>query len=322
MRILIAGNVQGDGGYEEAEICRLLAGELKRAGHTTDYFLLPYARNMLSLPEQILAYQLMQINDSDLLITVGYPACMLKHHNKICYLLQLEPMLAEYWDSKYGVLANYQYSKILENIMQSNAQALGAAKKLFVDSQILADDLRARYALTAKVLPYPVLSCQFADKQTKSKPYMLCETNLLPWQRVELLIELVEQEQTAYLQIFVPNADLIYEEYLQKLIEENKLTGQIEVLRRRAGITEITGAELIFIADYNSRRIPNILGLSLANNVPVVAMQDCGASAEILPVHNLVQEVNISLVWEQRKHFKQAKRINPDPEKFVEELLG
>ncbi len=322
MRILIAGSVQGDGSYEEAEICRLLAEKLKKAGHTTDYFLLPYGRNMLSLPEQILAYQLMQVNDSDLLITVGYPACMLKHHNKICYLLQLEPMLAEYWDFKYGVLANYQYSKILETVMQANAQALGSAKKIFVDSQLLADDLRARYALTAKLLSYPTLEPLPEVEQTKSRPYILCETNLLPWQRVELVLKLVAQETTACLKIFVPNADLVYKEYLQKLIDDRKLAERVEVIYRRAGLAEIAGADLVFVADYASRRIPNILGVAASLGVPVAAMQDCGAAAEFLPVHNLVQEVNIESVWEQIKHFKPVKKFSPNSEKFAGELLN
>jgi len=102
MKILVAGSVQGDGSYEEETLCNRIKKELEELGYTTDVFLLPYGRNMLSLPEQILAYQLLQINSCELLITVGYPACMLRHHNKVCYLLQTEPMLYEYWDNAYA----------------------------------------------------------------------------------------------------------------------------------------------------------------------------------------------------------------------------
>ena len=123
MKILVAGSIQGDGGYEEAALCGLIAAELRAAGHTVDHFMLPYERNMLALPEQLTAYSLLQINDCDQLITVGYPACVLNHPNKVCYLLQMEPMLAEYWDSQYGVLANRQYSDILQAVMHVNDQA-------------------------------------------------------------------------------------------------------------------------------------------------------------------------------------------------------
>ena len=41
MKILVAGSIQGDGGYEEAALCGLIAAELRAAGHTADHFMLP-----------------------------------------------------------------------------------------------------------------------------------------------------------------------------------------------------------------------------------------------------------------------------------------
>ena len=83
MKILLAGSIQGDGSYEEADLCVLLKHELRDAGHMVDCFFLPYERNILSLPEQLLAYRMLDINSCDLLITVGYPACILRHQNKV-----------------------------------------------------------------------------------------------------------------------------------------------------------------------------------------------------------------------------------------------
>ena len=85
MKILIAGSVIGSEGYEEWALVKALENELKKE-HEVDTFLLPFSRNFLTLPDQILAYRLLDVHSCDMLITVGYPACMLEHNNKISYL--------------------------------------------------------------------------------------------------------------------------------------------------------------------------------------------------------------------------------------------
>ena len=279
MKILVAGSIQGDGGYEEAALCGLIAAELRAAGHTADHFMLPYERNMLALPEQLTAYSLLQINDCDQLITVGYPACVLNHPNKVCYLLQLEPMLAEYWDSQYGVLANRQYSDILQAVMHVNDQALRTAKKVYAVSQLLCEDIQKTYSVPCTPALYPALECEGGAEDEDG--FILCETGLLPWQRPELILDAAAACRDVRMCIFVPNTNEVYWDYFQELARG--LGERVRLLRRRAGKADIQASRGIFLPDYQLRRITNLAACAIRWGKPAAVMADSGALLSLFP---------------------------------------
>lgn len=321
MRVLIAGSIQGDGSYEEEAICRCLCDSLRELGHTVDLFFLPYERNILSLPEQILAYQLLQIDEGDLLITVGYPACTLRHHNKVCYLLQTEPMLSDYWDSALGVLANYQYSQILFSVQKMEHQALHEARHVFCCSKRLSDEINRRYDLHSKPMLYPAI-VEAADTPVQDNedqtPYVLCESALLPWQREDLLFLLAEQMQV---RLFVPNAQPIYLETVQSRIKQCGLEERLVLTERRANRGELMRAEWIFIPDYHTGRISNTAVWGMSERKPLAAMEDCGALQEILPAENLLKKDELErLVLSERK-FLDTVSPSMDWSAFAKEML-
>lgn len=327
MKILIAGSVQGDGGYEEAALCRLLEQELRALGHTTDRFLLPYERNMLSLPDQLLAYSLFQISRCDQLITVGYPACVLRHPNKICYLLQMEPMLAEYWDSGYGVLANRQYSDLLHTVEHINRESLKTARRVCAVSHLLAEDISARYGVTCGELLYPALEDNEEKSDLKngdSGKYILCETNLLPWQRPELIVRLFSEENSNRdwnVRLFVPNSNVIYREELHRQIRAHALEERLMVYERRARKADFLNAAGIFIPDCQARRLSNAAVSAIQYCKPLLAMQDGGAVSQVLPRHNCLRPEDLPHVFERIHRFETAQCGLPEPKSFAEELL-
>lgn len=323
MNILIAGSVQGDGSYEEAELCLLLERELRAAGHMVDRFLLPYERNILSLPEQILAYSLLEIHSCDLLITVGYPACVLRHPNKVCYLLQMEPMLAEYWDSPYGVLANLQYSNLLFSVQDSNRSALREAKSVFCCSQLLAEDIQKTYEIQCRILLYPAL--EDTGGNDAEQVDVLCESSLLPWQRPELLLELFSAPKTREkrrAKLFVPNAHLIYREQIERLIARNGLSDCVMLVERRATETDVRNAEAVFIPDFRSRRIPNIALEAISCGKPVLCMGDAGAVASLVPAKNQVEEAALPGILIRMTALSAAADKLPNADTFAKELIG
>lgn len=282
MRILIAGSVHGDGGYEEEALCGLIAKELKAQGQETDFFLLPYGRNMLSLPDQILAYQLMDASDCDLLVTIGYPACMLKHPNKICYLLQTEPMLFEYWDSAYGVLANRQYANIRAMALEAERGALNSAKKVMCGSDLLQQDLKGRLGIDASTLLYPLLCDTQCSKpaEPSRQPYWLCESTLLPWQRPNEILNLFDRVSSGkeeMLRLFISNSDPIYVTELMRQISLRSWGDRVHVLHQRADMAAYQGSLGILHPEYNSRRISASAVAAMALGKPIVAYEDCGA---------------------------------------------
>lgn len=293
MKILIAGSVQGDGGCEEEALCALLARELTALGHQTDSFLLPYGRNMLTVPEQLLAYRLLEIYDCEMLITVGYPACILQFPNKVCYLLQTEPMLSEYWDSAYGVLANTQYDNIQKTVQNALRMSLGGETRVLCCSEILRNDLQ-KLGIAAKTLLYPALTfSEIEDRPEPEDSYWLCETSLLPWQRPEVVLELfsglLEKDRSLSLRIFVPNADPIYRGYLAELIAAQDFSDRVQVLESSASKADYAGAAGVLCPDYESRRISNSAVTALELGKPLLAGSDCGALATYAPMVELKQ---------------------------------
>ena len=323
MKILIAGSVQGDGSYEEAELSLLLEQTLRAAGHTVDRFLLPYERNILSLPEQLLAYRLLEIHSCELLITIGYPACMLQHPNKVCYLFQLEPMLAEYWDSPYGVLANRQYSDLLFSVQNATRDALQEAKKLFCCSSLISQDLERSYGLASRTLLYPALL--HCEERAAEQVDILCESCLLPWQRGDLLLQLFsapEVRKTHKAKLFVPNAHLIYMEEMRRQIRQNGLADCVELVEgQRASKEDVSSAGAVFISDYQSRRISNIALEAVSHRKPILCMEDAGALAALLPKQDLIAEAALPSAFRHLSALRVAEWEMQSADMFAKELI-
>lgn len=321
MKILIVGSIQGDGSYEEEALCLALKEELLDQNHTVDCFFLPYERNILALPEQILAYQLLQVGHCDCLITIGYPACMLKHHNKVSYLLQMEPMLGEYWDSAYGILANRQYSDLLQWVWKTERQALGEARKVLTVSKLLAKDLNERYGLTCQTAVYPPLECE-AKENEEPGGYVLCESSLLPWQRAERIVEVAVLQPDCRIHLHVPNAMKDYVEYIQNLIQEKHVEQQVKLIFARVGIQDMKQACGVFLPDYQIRRIPNIALCGMKNKKPVIAIHDGGALTEIVPVDNCIEMCDLPQLLKRMKREDTGLSEMVSWERFTKELLN
>ncbi len=283
MRILIAGSVNDYSCYEEEQLTASLAAELKNMGHTVDYILLPYKAEALSLPDQILAYRMLDVSTVELLITIGYPACFLSHPNKISYLLETAPMLHEYWDSEYGILGNYQYSQILIRLNDIEAQSFAQAKKVFCGSRLLAEDLNRRYGFTAEYQPLPLLSAKeiSGEQPAEGVRYFVTETCLLQNSRYYEFLEQLARNKDMNMYFFVPNADLVYSDSLTERISELRLEDRVKVI---AG--EPSDSFLIKSAGYlhfpcQSRRPESSLNRCAGLGVRIFMAEDCGAGAEL-----------------------------------------
>lgn len=292
MRILIAGSVIGNEGYEEEMLVKVLEAQLKKE-HTVDTFLLPFSRNFLSLPDQILAYQLLDAKNCDMLITVGYPACMLEHSNKIVYLFDMAPHFWEYWDSEYGVLCNNQYLNIRDTICKIDDKILSAAKKVFCNSKLLTQDLNERLSIHPRTLYCPTLDFEVSDF-VDGEEYIMTETNLLPYQRPELLIKVAEKLNKYKLKVFVSNANTVYTETLEKWLKNNNLSEKVVVINQTAGNKDYENAAAYITCDYNMRRISNSLSKAIKHGLSVFYADDCGAGLELLDNYNTKQKYNIN----------------------------
>ncbi|ADZ85489.1 hypothetical protein [Cellulosilyticum lentocellum] len=290
MKILIAGSLSNAGGYEEELLVKELEKEYKSMKYDVDSFILPFSRDILSLPEQILAYQLIDTNCCDLLITVGYPACMLSHPNKVIYLFERVPAFNEYYDSEYGVQASYQYEKIKNTISQIEKKVFLEAKKVFCNSKLLLGDLSIYMNVEKEVLYPPALEIEKNSNLTNSN-YIMIETDLLPYNRSELLITFAKCNTQYDINIFIPSENLVYYETMVKWIKSEKLGHQIKLIQQRATEEDYKNASAYVLMDYNNRRISNSIIMAMENQIPIIACKDCGASMELLVDYPLLKEI-------------------------------
>ena len=88
-RILIASNTD----FRHAEAISMLVNETKNilnCNNQIDTFMLPFNRNGDDIA-QMLAIKMLDVKDAcDVLITVDYPACLIRHERKICIYLESE----------------------------------------------------------------------------------------------------------------------------------------------------------------------------------------------------------------------------------------
>ena len=229
MNILIAASINEYSSIEDKELTSALTTELKKLGHKIDWFFLPFKPDPITVLDQILYYQMLDMSAAELLITIGYPAFALQHPNKIIYLFETMPSLHEYWDTEYGILGNYQYSQILINLNEIEFKFLTSAKKVFYNSKLLFDDLAKRYDLTG-VLGGVLYLPKFENEiKNSANNRFITESCLLQNSRYIELLENIKNIDNLNLDIYVPEAHKMNYDSLKRLIVSFKLGERVSI---------------------------------------------------------------------------------------------
>lgn len=288
MRILVAASVSGLCSYEET-LAKEVCADLKNKGYTADYFLLPYKDNVLNLPEQIMSYRMLDLSAADMVITIGYPACFLKHPKKYIYLLETAPSIHEYWDTEYGVLGNYQYSQILVAINQLERNTFEAAEHVFCASKLLQEDLNKRYQILSTVMYMPILPTVKKEGQAMISDHYICETYLPQYSR---MYDFVKQYNKSGIKdkfvIYIPYSSDVYKNAIEKIIEQFDLQQQISICEGNADDSVIRNANAAVFFPYEMRRPDNFLTRCLQLDIPIVAAKDSGFAKEMCGIENTV----------------------------------
>lgn len=280
MKILVAGSVNEYSCYEEEQLVKSVAKELKNAGHKVDDFILPYKPDALSLPDQALAYRLVDTSEAELLITIGYPACFMNHPNKICYLMETAPMLHEYWDTEYGVLGNYQYSQILVTMNNMEKKVLSEAKAVFANSALLSEDIFKRTGIKAELLLLPLLEPKEVSGKNGNGRYFVVETNLLQNSRYYEFVEQLSGLDDSEILMYIPNTDLVYSHALEEQIKRLNLNGKIRIINGEPSDSILANSLGYLQFNFNSRRIDNAVNRCMAVGAALILADDCGAALE------------------------------------------
>jgi hypothetical protein len=156
MKIFIIGTIDADFEDREEVLCERLLSELRGLGHETDLAYLPFKRDMLNAAEQILAYSLVDTTDAEAVVTAGYPACFISHHNekKVSYLFDFYPEIHEDFIFRLREHRVEERNKVVEKIVVAEKRALKRTKKVFVNSMQLHKSMNGQYNIETQLLHY------------------------------------------------------------------------------------------------------------------------------------------------------------------------
>lgn len=286
MRILVACSMFSFSSREEIQWFQKITTVLRKQNHEVDTFLLPVVDNPLLLPEQLLATRLLNIENScDLLITIGYPAFALIHPRKSALLFSLVSSLHECFNTEYGILATPQYYRIRNAVINAERNCLSEAVRIICASNTLASKIKDDY----KLKPVTLLLGDISEKILKKKEshkgelWVVCETNLEPLNRIDLLLDSVAQSNGQWkLKIFVPSASSVYRNALQERIKRLRIKEKVMIINEALSENALTTSSALISLNYMAMRIPGAVFRAIKASVPVLTLTDSGALLEVV----------------------------------------
>ena len=288
MRVMVAASVSPFSCREEMHWAEAIARGLSDKRIEVDLFMLPVVHNPLLIPEQMTALRLLDVQDRcDLLLTVGFPAFVLKHANKRVLLFSLAPGLHEHFDTEFGVLATPQYQRTRRAVQDAERNCLQDAERIVCASKTLAAQLARDLNITSSSLILgDCHEIQETVQPLDNGPWVVCESMLEPAERMDLLLNAVGRSSLNWrLLICVPSASDVYRQAVENRIKRLGLEGRVVLYKgplTTSVLTELSGYIALHFA---STRVPESAARAVKTQVPIVTASDCGALLEVVD-HN------------------------------------
>ena len=131
---------------------------LKRYGHEVEVLKLPFDSYYPEMLDQLLALRLLDVSEhADRLIAVRTPSCLLRHPNKVLWLIHHRRGAYDLWGTKDGDIPNTaQGRRYRELLVQADNVALREARSIFTNSKVMGDRLKQFNNVDSEVLYSPV----------------------------------------------------------------------------------------------------------------------------------------------------------------------
>jgi glycosyltransferase involved in cell wall biosynthesis len=217
--------VQGGGRF----IVDWLAPKLVEAGHEVETVWIPQIDDPATLFQQMLAFRLMDLNDSfDRIVTFRPPAHVVQHHTKIVWFIHHIRQFYDLWDTDYNPLPRTAYWEAYRDALRAaDTNALGEAHKIFTNSAIVQNRLKTFNGIASEVLYPPVLAPErFFSEAWGGEIAFICRVE--HHKRQHLAIEAMRHTRTPVrLRIAGRSASAEYADFLRKLIAEHDLEDRV-----------------------------------------------------------------------------------------------
>jgi glycosyltransferase involved in cell wall biosynthesis len=167
---------------------------LELRGHEADLVTVPYkwypGSRVLS---QAFLWRLLDLEESDggsidLVIATKFPAYVVRHPNKVVWLLHQFRQAYELDGTALGQFGDSAADRAtVQAVRRLDRVALGEARRLFATSRNVAERLERATGLAAEVLPHPPQELAYRSEQPEG--YVLSVNRLDRSKRIDLLIE-------------------------------------------------------------------------------------------------------------------------------------
>ena len=162
MRILVVNTqapfVQGGAEFHADN----LVSALRSTGHEADLVKIPFTwSDPKRVLDQMLAVRLLDLTESyhrpiDLVIGMKFPAYLVRHPNKVLWILHQHKMAYEHWKEPSPADPNPTLrSQVRESIVRADNQFIPEARRIFANSATVANRLRQNNHIDAEALYHP-----------------------------------------------------------------------------------------------------------------------------------------------------------------------
>ena len=235
---------------------------------------------------QMLIWEMVDLTEAngktiDLVIALKFPAYLVRHSNKVVWLIHQHRQAYDLWGTEYGDLDGYEGNRVREIIVQADNRSLREARKVFTISQKVSARLLRYNRISSEPL-YPPVTSRERFRGGEYGDYVFCPGRLDALKRQALLIEAMALVKSgAKCLIAGQGGD---ERALRHLIERHRLTRKVEI---------ITSANDEQIADYYASALAVFFGPfqedfgfvtveSLYSGKPVITLTDSGGTLEFI----------------------------------------
>ena len=231
MKILIA-NTRNPFVFGGAEILEQeLTQKLIESGHEVDKFIIPFDYSTLeSIADQIAFVRNVEVPNTDLVIGMRFPAYMVRHKNKVTWLVhqyrQIYDLLGS-GNSPYDT--SDETSKRIEAIKQLDKTSLGESQKIYTISDLVTKRLQNYTGLAGVTLNLPPRELSLRqDKSTREK-YIFLPGRINRMKRQHLFIDAIKFTKFPInLVIAGPSEDDVYLAEMQQNVIMSRLSHRVK----------------------------------------------------------------------------------------------
>ena len=216
-----------------------LVNQLKSRGHTVDTVSIPFtALPKKQIIKQMAIWDAVDLNnfsgrDVDLVICTKFPNYIVRHPNKVCWLIHQHRQAYELKGTAFGDFeTNEEDESLRKMILKVDNQSLRECKKIYTISDNVSSRLNEYNDLESEVL-YPPLPYTGRYRQGEKGNYILSVGRICSIKRIDLMIEsLANINDSLKLKIVGACDEPAIEQYLKSLVTKHHLDNRVEFLGR------------------------------------------------------------------------------------------